>query len=226
MKNIHILPTGKPSRLFVDIDNNKLKITQPLSGEYMMNQNIYITSDEEIKDDWCYDEYNKVVFKNTGAGTPGASKKIILTTDLSLDGVQAIDDEFLEWFVKNPSCEKIEIKTRYLHSYKTGENFISFSKTPEFSSRNMQCIKIEPRYEIIIPQEEPKQMSKQTAVEYLIMVCANAGIKVSKQLQEEVLQMEKQQSQNYAIFAIRCDRTEMRILEFNDYIKLEENENK
>jgi hypothetical protein len=38
--------------------------------------------------------------------------------------------------------------------------------------------------------------------------------------------MEKQQSQNYAIFAIRCDRTEMRILEFNDYIKLEENENK
>jgi hypothetical protein len=45
-------------------------------------------------------------------------------------------------------------------------------------------------------------------------------------LQEEVLKMEKEQSQNYAIFAIRCDRTEMRILEFNDYIKLEENENK
>ena len=70
-------------------------------------------------------------------------------------------------------------------------------------------------------------MSKQTAVEYLIEVLrVNAGIKVSKQLQEEVLQMEKQQSQNYAIFAIRCDRTEMRILDFNDYIKLEENENK
>lgn len=32
-----------------------------------------------------------------------------------------------------------------------------------------------------------------TAVEYLIMVCANTGIKVSKQLQEEVLQMEKEQ---------------------------------
>jgi hypothetical protein len=38
--------------------------------------------------------------------------------------------------------------------------------------------------------------------------------------------MEKQQSQNYAIFAIRCDRTEMRILDFNDYIKLTENEEK
>jgi hypothetical protein len=36
-------------------------------------------------------------------------------------------------------------------------------------------------------------MSKQTAVEYLIEVLrVNAGIKVSKQLQEEVLQMEKQ----------------------------------
>jgi hypothetical protein len=70
-------------------------------------------------------------------------------------------------------------------------------------------------------------MSKQTAVEYLIEALqVNAGIKVSKQLQEEVLQMEKQQSQNYAIFAIRCDRTEMRILDFNDYIKLVKNEEK
>jgi hypothetical protein len=36
-------------------------------------------------------------------------------------------------------------------------------------------------------------MSRPTAVEYLIMVLrVNAGIRVSKQLQEEVLQMEKQ----------------------------------
>ena len=70
-------------------------------------------------------------------------------------------------------------------------------------------------------------MSKQTAVEWLIEVLrVNAGIRVSKELQKEVLQMEKQQSQNYAIFAIRCDRTEMRILDFNDYIKLTENEEK
>jgi hypothetical protein len=37
-------------------------------------------------------------------------------------------------------------------------------------------------------------MSKQTAVEWLIEVLrVNAGIKVSKQLQEEVLKMEKEQ---------------------------------
>ena len=27
------------------------------------------------------------------------------------NGVQAIDDKFLEWFVKNPSCEEVEIKS-------------------------------------------------------------------------------------------------------------------
>jgi hypothetical protein len=39
-------------------------------------------------------------------------KKIILTTDPQLiqDGVQAIDDTFLEWFVKNPTCENVQIK--------------------------------------------------------------------------------------------------------------------
>jgi hypothetical protein len=161
MKNIHVLSTDKPSRLYAYKGVLNLAadefVAPTIIKNDLINLNIYITSDEEIKDDWCYDEYNKVVFKNTGAGTPGASKKIILTTDQSLDGVQAIDDKFLEWFVKNPNCEKIEIKTRYLHSYKTGENFISFSKTPEFSTRNMQCIKIEPRYEIIIPQQIPKK---------------------------------------------------------------------
>jgi hypothetical protein len=176
MKNIHILPTDKPSRLFVDIDDNKLKITQTLSGEYMMNQNIYITSDEEIKDvrphkgKWQLEQEQILNKFPTYLTDLSECKLVIITTDQELikDGVQAIDDTFLEWFVKNPNCEKIEIKTRYLHSYKTGETFISFSKTPEFSSRNMQCVKIEPRYEIIIPQEEPKKMSKQTSVDFLI----------------------------------------------------------
>jgi hypothetical protein len=40
-------------------------------------------------------------------------KKIILTTneDLIKDGVQAINNDFLQWFVKNPSCEEVEIKS-------------------------------------------------------------------------------------------------------------------
>jgi len=113
MKNIHVLPTDKPSRLFVDIDDNKLKITQPLSGEYMMNQNIYITSDEEIKEgDWIFnEELEPSVLKCSGKGSLRGWNKIILTTDIDLikDGVQAIDDKFLEWFVKNASCEFVKI---------------------------------------------------------------------------------------------------------------------
>jgi hypothetical protein len=78
-------------------------------------------------------------------------------------------------------------------------------------------------------------MSKQTAVEFLVikfkeivkvfdidenqLILLLDAIKTSKE-------MEKQQSQNYAIFAIRCDRTEMRILDFNDYMKLVKNEEK
>jgi hypothetical protein len=40
-------------------------------------------------------------------------KKIILTTDEDLiqDGVQSINDNSLKWFVKNPSCEEVEIKS-------------------------------------------------------------------------------------------------------------------
>lgn len=74
-------------------------------------------------------------------------------------------------------------------------------------------------------------MSKQTAVEWLVeklILDELIDVKNGHQflhLQNKAKEMEKEQSQNYAIFAIRCDRNEMRILDFNDYIKLEENEN-
>jgi hypothetical protein len=43
-------------------------------------------------------------------------QKIILTTDkdLTKDGVQSIDDEFLEWFVKNPSWEEVEVEKTFV----------------------------------------------------------------------------------------------------------------
>jgi translation initiation factor 2 beta subunit (eIF-2beta)/eIF-5 len=149
MKNIHLLPTEKPSRLYKSKITQNIFIGDDISqhGDATYNLNIYITSDEEIKDDWCYDEYNKVVFKNTCAGTPGASKKIILTTDQDLinDGVQAIDDEFLEWFVKNPSCEEVEVK----HFGTCCGN--------QSITQCINCEKYNPIYKITIPQEEPKQ---------------------------------------------------------------------
>jgi hypothetical protein len=116
MKNVHILPTDKPSRLS-DCHNNKLHLDDV---RYLRNyQNIYITSNEEIKEgDWIYNIVQKTIFKADKSflkligGTLLTNQKIILTTDQDLikDGVQAIDDEFLEWFVKNQSCEEVEVK--------------------------------------------------------------------------------------------------------------------
>jgi hypothetical protein len=112
MKNIHILPTEKPSRLFY----NKDGVLELHRLQWRKNtQHIYLTSDEEIKEgDWIIDlvrnnisevsgisnEDNNIVLDSGSFANINQCKKIILTTDQDLikDGVQAIDDEFLEWF--------------------------------------------------------------------------------------------------------------------------------
>lgn len=126
MKNIHVLPTDKASSLI--IYNSKLKLVNyPVITPSGNQKHVYITSDEEIKEgDWCieYDDIDKkwlnlykptnkswdMVSKANYCRLRGTVKKIILTTDQDLikDGVQAIDDEFLEWFINNSNCEEIK----------------------------------------------------------------------------------------------------------------------
>jgi hypothetical protein len=116
MKNIHILPTSNLSRLH--LGNSGLVLCDLMFNNGTINsQHIYITSDEEIKEGAVYMRIDTgLLFSSLKGSNPNIikqyCKKIILTTDLDLikDGVQAIDDEFLEWFVKNPSCEEIEAK--------------------------------------------------------------------------------------------------------------------
>jgi hypothetical protein len=125
MKNIHILPTDKPSRL-VGNDVNQLCYQSNKSYKndrkwmHRKKFNIYITSDEEIKDgDWYFDENKlkvKRYFKKREAYPSLIHRfEIILTTDQELikEGVQAIDDEFLNWFIKNPNCESVRIGKDY-----------------------------------------------------------------------------------------------------------------
>jgi hypothetical protein len=142
MKNIHVLPTDKPSRLRIGSNFNfVLGLVQSYivsKNDSYTNRHIYITSDEDIKEgDWVI--YNNKVFK-IGRGDNELfhlSKKIILTTDQDLikDGVQDIDNEFLEWFVKNPSCEKVKVDKNWNYP---------LDKSWEYKLR-------------IIPQEEQKQ---------------------------------------------------------------------
>lgn len=145
--SVVMLATDKADNCLI-LRGSKLEIhKQYFTQSYLKNlglksYHLYILSDEEIKEgDWYFygsgiskcEKYPDII--NTYS-----VKKIILTTDLDLiaDGVQAIDDEFLEWFVKNPSCESVEVNQ-------------------EFNPKNMVYgINTNP-YKIIIPKEEPKQ---------------------------------------------------------------------
>jgi hypothetical protein len=162
MKNIHLIPTENPSSLF-EIDGhliiNKKQLIQP---KYY--RNIYITSDEEIKiGNWVLNIEENTIFKpstyeiyhikNSEAKYYEYCKKIILTTDHDLfkDDVQAINDEFHDWFVKNPSCEFVEVELKTKHLVKPYDVY------------NEQI----PYYKINIPQEEAKQKQKQHLIDLI-----------------------------------------------------------
>jgi hypothetical protein len=145
MKNIFLARTGAPTRLYknaqgvFELRDKQERVTDETSQNYWMyiiteesfSQGDFITDDyvsasrvrsttiEALKENGCYEQF----------------KKVILTTHgyLINEGIQSIDDEFLEWFVKNPSCE-----------------FVHVIKNP-FHEPTIY------RYKIIIPQEEPKQ---------------------------------------------------------------------
>lgn len=155
MKNLYLLPTKKPSRLHLAYDKDYYLSVEPfiqLDTKNYKSFNLYITSAEEIKEgDWFYDQDGEVCkYTSDYKVNPNSwndNKKIILTTDPDLikDGVQAIDDEFLKWFVKNQRCEWVKVnydKDVFPYGVKTS--------------------KVYGWYKIIIPKEEPKQDFKPT----------------------------------------------------------------
>jgi hypothetical protein len=125
---------------------------------YKIGKELFITSDEEIKEgDWMYYKhfgedivckYDTMNGQNTNVNEHKPYyQKIILTTDqvLIADGVQAINDEFLEWFVKNPSCEFVNLEN---HVLEVGYNL----------------------YKIIIPKE-PQQETLEEAALRIFQIC-------------------------------------------------------
>jgi hypothetical protein len=118
MKNLHLIPTKK-GQIITKTNKGTFLWGSVAAKDYVEIRKGYsgfhlcITSDEEIKEgDWFLDDNNSIDQSYKLSHVQFANpKKIILTTDRELikDGVQAIDDEFLEWFVKNQSCEEVEI---------------------------------------------------------------------------------------------------------------------
>jgi len=163
MKNIHILPTDQPSRLAIQLDckpKYNLQLSK-IESDWTHNwekQHIYITSSEEIKEgDWfIHYSHNTTSLHQAKSVVPESiitindegcwminSKKIILTDNSKIiaDGVQSIDDNFLKWFVKNSSCDFVEVE-EIGPGFPAGIYWINY--LPE-------------HFEKSIPQEEPKQ---------------------------------------------------------------------
>ncbi len=151
MKNIYVIPTDKPSRLYSKDGNHILDTTMAIdwyiSSACYKPQNIYITSSNDIEvGDYYYlprvNSIYKCIEDATGLNLERrlGVGKIVLTTDPELinDGVQGIDDEFLNWFIKNPGCDYVKVEVTEISGI-----------IPNFGDVD--------KYRIVIPKEEPKQ---------------------------------------------------------------------
>ena len=141
--NIYLLPTDQPTGIFETNSGLQFSIMNKVRHGEFKGFHIYITSSEEIKDvrphkgKWQL-EQGQILNKFPDYLTDLSDcKLVVMTTDPTLiaDGVQSIDDEFLEWFVKNSSCEFVEVNKK----------LVEFPLTFKMM------------YKIIIPQEESKQ---------------------------------------------------------------------
>ena len=103
MKNIYIIPTDKASKLFFNKIENKFIIDNhfedTIKESWFQDYNIYITSDEEIKEgDGFLDDNNSIGQSYKLSHVQFANpKKIILTTDQDLisDGIEQISENAL-----------------------------------------------------------------------------------------------------------------------------------
>lgn len=163
MRNVYLLPTVNLSRLILQGSELVLsKYMEENEGFSEFNQHIYITSDEDIKsEDWVLFRIDDIIeivrittiIDNAFDSKEGFGygleycKKITLTTDQDLikDGVQDIDEEFLEWFINNPRCEYIKVDNELNIEGKNGLDRARFI------------------YKIIIPKEESKQETLEEA---------------------------------------------------------------
>ena len=122
---------------------------------YKIENELYIISDNENinENDYIITKDDRLIQVSylLSKDLEGASKVILTTNALLIkDGVQAIDDEFLEWFVKNPNCEQISVEEVYFH----GSGYYKASELSEDEREKYSFMK---EYKINIPKKETKQ---------------------------------------------------------------------
>jgi hypothetical protein len=175
MKNIFLLPTDKPTGIFeTQLNGLQYSIMNKVRTAPLIGYHIFITTDNKfVKDEWLTDGIEVIQASPKLVNAQGLVnrrewKKIILTTDPDLikDGVQPIDDEFLEWFIKNPSCEFVEVETINNKWHNEDGSVLSVNV-----------------YGIIIPKEEPQTGSMSECIKGII---DNQLIKIDN-LKKEIL---------------------------------------
>ena len=136
---------------------------------YKIEDELYIVSDKE-KSPYCIKECPMAGLNidrcDCQIFTACSNKvgNIILTTNKLLikDGVQAIDDEFLEWFCQNSSCEEVEVKKIYLSNDGQWKDVLLPSEWE---------VDTKVKYKIIIPSNE---LSKDEIDRFFVdMVCSS-----------------------------------------------------
>jgi len=192
MKNIHVLPTDKPSKLFYNVGGTLLYTSY---GNHN-GVNIYITNDEEDinENDYIITKDGRLVQVSylLSKDVYSASKVILATDqDLNKDGVQAIDDEFLDWywFARNPSCEYVDVKD------------ITTIPALQLGSPNGHLM-----YKIIIPREEP---SFQDSIENslnIISIASSMFGKKEEPKQETLKEFTEQDMINFLDFCKSTNR--------------------
>ena len=200
MKCIKEMPYNDDTTLNKLTINKNWKVAETNGNEYWQPQHLYITINERPKvGDWYIVLLNgniptleqiKTINDNVWVNKElfettrhiDNCYKIIACTDTSLttefrsiDLVQAIDAEFLEWFVKNPSFERVEVNIEGYPCMSDGSeitfaqpanlggsedirnNIVSYNKQEHTDTKNFVKAYDKKRYKIIIPKEEPKQ---------------------------------------------------------------------
>lgn len=117
MKNIYLIPTESPSKIILRDFDKKLSLNTPQIMWYGRKHHFYIISDEKVKGkDWCVNVKDGTIHQyiedhDISESKGSYTKKIILTSDRHLinQGVQELSNEVIEWLVKNPKCEVLDI---------------------------------------------------------------------------------------------------------------------
>jgi len=176
MKNIHLIPTDNEQHSIIQKNDGLLLIQTPRKEYSGTKLNLNITSNEEIKGgDWYINLLDNKIWKaepnffNTNGIIGSKLKKIILTTDQKLidDGVQEIEDYFLQWFVENPTCE-------FVHAYNDRVVGYEYDHDTIIIPQDETGIYFADNADVIITMERPKEVRySEDEVQELLIKCVD-----------------------------------------------------